>query len=278
MTRAFLFVTLLSASGIVQGQAVSPKHQFPVFDATLFAQKPDLAQYGLKGITVAYPSSMWNGNKVLNATSLPDRSRVTTLAQLTNQSTGIAVIDIEQWPLVGDTATVAESIKRYQSVINWFKTPAPALKVGLYGVLPIRDYWRAIQESGSPGYAAWQKENDNLASIAPLVDAVFPSIYTFYEDRNGWEKYAIAQIREARRLAGGKPVYVFLWPQYHPSNKKLGNTFLPGDYWRVELDTARKYADGIVIWCCPNRQKWDDKAPWWMETQNFLKEVDSSQR
>jgi hypothetical protein len=188
------------------------------------------------------------------------------------------VIDIEEWPLVGDPATVAESVKKYQTVIGWFKTSAPDSRVGLYGVLPIPDYWKAVQGKGSAGYAAWQKQNDSLASIAPSVDVLFPSLYTFYEDRNGWQKYAIAQIQEARKSAAGKPVFVFLWPQYHVSNKKLANTFLPGDYWRMELETARKYADGLVIWCCSNKQTWDEKAPWWLETKGFLKETGSGQQ
>ena len=116
------------------------------------------------------------------------------------------------------------------------------------------------------------KQDDSLASVASFVDVLFPSVYTFYEDRSGWQNYAIAQIQEARRLSRGKPVYIFLWPQYHPSNKKLANTFLPGNYWRLELETGRKYADGAVIWCCGNSQAWDNKAPWWLETQDFLKE------
>jgi hypothetical protein len=278
MTRVFLLAALLFGSGSVQGQAMRPKQQFPVFDATGFTQKPDLTQYGLSRITVVYPNFMWEGNKVPDTTSLPDRSRITAFAQLANQSTGILVIDIEHWPLVGDPATVAESVKKYQTVIQWFKTPAPSLRVGLYGVLPIPDYWKSLQEKSLPGYAAWQKENDSLAPIAQFVDVLFPSVYTFYEDRNGWQQYAIAEIQEARRHAGGKPVYVFLWPQYHVSNKKLANTFLPSDYWRMELETGRKYADGIVIWCCSNKQTWDDKAPWWVETQSFLREIGSSQQ
>jgi hypothetical protein len=271
-------VALLLASRSAQGQAPGSKQQFPVFDATGFTQKPDLTQYGLRRITVVYPNFMWEGNKVPDTTSLPDRSRITAFAQLANQSTGIVVIDIEHWPLVGDPATVAETVKKYQTVIQWFKTPAPSLRVGLYGVLPIPDYWKSLQEKSLPGYAAWQKENDSLAPIAQFVDVLFPSVYTFYEDRNGWQKYAIAEIQEARRHAGGKPVYVFLWPQYHVSNKKLANTFLPSDYWRMELETGRKYADGIVIWCCSNKQTWDDKAPWWLETRSFLNENDSSQQ
>ncbi len=275
MTRVVFVIALLLASAGMQGQNVGAKTNFPVFDATGFTQKPDLRQFGLEHITVVYPNLMWEGNKVPDATSLPDSSRISAFAQLASQSTGVLVIDIEHWPVTGDPATVAESLKKYQTVIKWFKTPAPSLKIGLYGVLPIRNYWDAIQEKDSPRYAAWQRENDSLASIAQSTDLLFPSIYTFYEDRSGWQKYAIAQIRETRRYAGGKPVYVFLWPQYHVSNRRLANTFLPGDYWRMELETARKYADGIVIWCCSNAPwpKWDDKAPWWLETQAFMREI-----
>jgi hypothetical protein len=273
MTRLVLLVAVLLGPSSVQGQTVSASHPFPVFDATGFGQKPDLTQYGLKRITVVYPAFMWDSS---NEANLPERNRVSAFARLASQSTDLLVIDIEEWPVVGDPATIAESIKKYQAIIQWFKMPEPTLKVGLYGVPPIRDYWDSLQEVGSPRYVAWQKENDNLASVAHLADVLFPSVYTFYEDRTGWSKYAVAQIKEARRYAGGKPIYVFLWPQYESSDSKLANTFLPGDYWRMELETARKYADGIVIWCCSNRQAWDDKAPWWMETQGFMKEIGSS--
>jgi hypothetical protein len=274
MTRWFLLAVLLWTPAGAHGRALRPKTQFPVFDATDFAQKPDLTQDGLQRIAVVYPALLWDSS---NEANLPDKSRMSALARLAKQSTSILVIDIEEWPLTGDPAKVTESVKKYQTVLESFKAAVPPLSVGLYGVLPIPDYWPSIQAKGSPGYLGWQKENDSLSSIASFADVLFPSVYTFYEDRNGWQKYAIAEIQEARRHAGGKPVYVFLWPQYHVSNKKLANTFLPGDYWRMELETARKYADGIVIWCCSNRQTWNERAPWWLETQGLLKEIGSSQ-
>jgi hypothetical protein len=268
-----LLLTALSACALAQ--TVSPRPGFSVFSATSFTSQPDLTPYGLKRITVVHPDLTADVN---NETSLAERSRLSTLAQLANESTGLLVIDIEEWPLVGNPSTVAETVKKYRTALQLFKTPAPTLKVGLYSVLPIRDYWNSLQEKNSRNYIAWQKENDRLASIAQLADVLFPSIYTFYEDRIGWQKYAIAQIQEARRYAGGKPVYVFLWPQYHVSNKDLANVFLPGDYWRMELETARQYADGVVIWCCSNRQTWNEKAPWWLETLGFLREVGPSQQ
>ena len=276
MHRLLLFTVWSLAWISAQGQAVSLQHQFPVFDATNFAQKPDLSQYGLKRMPVVYPAYMWDSKEQSVQANLPDRNRVTAFAQLAAQSSNIVVIDIEQWPLAGDPATVAASITKLQTVIRWFKTPVPAMKVGFYGFPPLRDYWASVQEEGSARYKSWQTRNDALAPIAQLSDVLFPSLYTFYADRTGWSKYAIAEIREARRYAGGKPVYVFLWPQYEAGGT-LANTFLPGDFWRAQLETAHKYADGIVIWCCTGRQTWDDKAPWWSETQKFIKQIHPTQ-
>jgi hypothetical protein len=276
MRRLFLLTLLLLNWTSARGQAASPKRQFPVFDATGFAQKPDLTEYGLKRLPVVYPAYMWDSKEQSVQTNLPDRNRVKAFALLAAQSSNILVIDIEQWPLAGDPVTVAASIMKLQTVIRWFKSPVPSIKVGFYGFPPLRDYWDSIQEEDTPRYKSWQTRNDGLAPVAQLADVLFPSLYTFYEDRGGWSKYAIAEIKEARRYSGGKPVYVFLWPQYEAGGK-LANTFLPADFWRTQLETASKYADGIVIWCCSDRQTWDDKAPWWLETQRFIKQIHSTQ-
>jgi hypothetical protein len=272
MRRLFLF-TVLSLGWIsMRGQAVNSQHPFQVFDATDFAQKPELSPYGLKRLPVVYPAYMFDSKEQAVQTNLPDQKRVNAFAKLAAQSSNILVIDIEQWPLEGDSATVGASVAKLQTVLRWFKSSAPSTKVGFYGFPPLRDYWDSVQQEGSPRYKSWQAKNDAIAPIALSADVLFPSLYTFYADRDGWTKYAIAEIREARRYAGGKPVYVFLWPQYEAGGT-LANTFLPGDFWRMQLETANKYADGIVIWCCSDRQTWDDKAPWWSETQKFIKQI-----
>jgi hypothetical protein len=63
---------------------------------------------------------------------------------------------------------------------------------------------------------------------------------------------------------------VFLWPQFYQISKVI--EYLPRDHWRVELETALQYADGVVIWGGTG-QTWDNNAPWWLETQKFLKEI-----
>ena len=152
---------------------------------------------------------------------------------------------------------------------------APGLSVGYYGAPPTRDYWRAVKGPASPEYKTWMSENDKLHPLADAVVVLYPSLYTFYPDREGWSKYAIAQITEARRYAGGKPVFVFLWPQYHESNVQLTGTYLPPDYWLRELQTAKEYADGVVIWGgwdlkTNKAYKWDEDAQWWKITIDFL--------
>jgi hypothetical protein len=249
--------------GLAQQTTGAPKRDFAIFDATLYKQKPDLAGHGLRPVSMIYSGVLWP--KGQDRTSLPDRDVVHTVAAQASKSTGVAVIDIESWPLIGDPAVVGESVRKFETVIQWFKETAPSVKVGYYGVTPVWDYWNAIQPTESPKYIAWQKTNDRVASIARLEDMLFPSIYTFYEDQIGWSKVAIRQIQEARRISGGKPVYVFLWPQYHTSP----HAYLPAEYWRMELETARKYADGVVIWG-GSSETWDENSPWWRETKRFL--------
>jgi Hyaluronidase len=253
----------------------TPQAKFIVFDATLYKAKPNLEQFGLTPISVEYPDVLWPGTSA-NMQNAPDATVVEKLASGASQSTGIAVVDIEQWGVTGDPVTVAESIAKYQQTLQMFQQDAPSAQFGYYATAPIRDYWDVMAGPQSAGYLAWQKENDALAPIAQQADALFPSLYTFYTDQAGWQKYAIANIAEARRIAPGKPVYVFLWPQYDASTGAQGGDYLPDAYWKMELETARQYADGVVIWGGWT-ETWDNNASWWLDTQEFMTEVGANQ-
>jgi len=247
-----------------------PKREFLMFDATFYKQKPDLRRYGVKPVSIVMWGMLWPpGGDIAN---LPDRERVRRVAVEASRSAGITVLDIEHWLLSGDPAKVQESIRKYETLVQWFKEAVPSGKVGYYGVAPLRDYWTSLQPVDSRRYLAWQKQNDGMAPVARAADILCPSVYTFSEDQNDFAKYAVAQIQEARRYPGGKPVYVFLWPQYHPTDKQLAGTYVSGEYWRMELEIARKYADGVVIWG-GYQQSWDDTAPWWLETRQFLQKL-----
>ena len=109
--------------------------------------------------------------------------------------------------------------------------------------------------------------------LAPYVDAVFPSLYTLSRDSAAWEAYATMELQAARQF--NKPVYCFLWPQYYSHGQR--GPYLDRAYWRLELDTCYKYADGIVLYDEPGDRSWDPGAPWWQETLSFVNSLSESQ-
>lgn len=232
---------------------------FRVFDATTFRDKPDLSIYGIEPVNIVYEGSVFMPDKPSN--SLPSDGSIKRVATAAKASQGISIIDVELWQWLPNITEL------YVKLTQQLKIANPELKMGYYSIVPKRDYWRAKEGPSSEKYKMWQLENDQLQDIADCVDYLIPSLYTFYDYQPGWVAYAEANIAEARRLARGKPVYVFLWFQYHESNPELKLKPIPADYWKLQLETVRRLADGIVLWGGVN---WDPNAPWWIETQKFL--------
>ena len=46
-------------------------------------------------------------------------------------------------------------------------------------------------------------------------------------------------------------------------------------FWKFELETARKYSDGIVLWGT-NTYLWNDKSGWWGATVDFAESLKNS--
>ena len=279
MTFSWLYLNSWVGDPVVHAQGLPDKKPFMVFDGTLYAGKPDLSAHGLRPVSIAYAGQFgtrWHKT----SDTLPDKLVVQQVAKEALEKNVPVVIDIEHWPLVGDASQVRASVSKYMTVLQWFKEAAPGLPVGYYGAPPIRDYWKSLKSPMSKEWASFAKENDQLRPLAESVDIIFPSLYTYYTDRGGWVRYAYAQIAEARRNANGKPVYVFLWPQYHDSNPSLAWAHIPAEFWRLQLQMAKQYADGIVIWGGWGRNgrvNWDENAAWWKVTKEFMKKLPPAQ-
>lgn len=250
---------------------------FRLFDGTLYLNKPDLKPYGVKTVKVIYEAEMWGNPE--NYPRLPDKIRIKSAAHRAGHEE-MVVLDIEHWKLVNDNHDVnSESLSKYIKVLEWFREFEPDIKLGFYGHPPIMDYWRAIDAKPKHDRNEWMQENNQIRPLAESVDILFPSLYTFYTDREGWVRYAKAQVSEARRIAPGKPIYVFIWPQYHSSNKLLGCQYVPDDFWRLQLKVASQLADGAIIWggwdVCKQANgrelNWDADASWWHVTRDFIK-------
>jgi hypothetical protein len=241
---------------------------FHIFDATLFQRKPNLTVEGLELATVVDPHR-WLSTRQARG-EIPNESAIMTGLRATKTPSSILVLDSEDWPNHGAPVAVAESVNKYLTLLSLVRHAGIEGLVGFYGVPPVRDYWRAVDLPNSQLYHSWQSDNDLLQPLADAVDVLFPSIYTFYDDENGWTRYAIANLSEARRLARGKPVYAFIWPQYNESNKSVGLELIPGRFWALQLQTVAKYADGAVIWGGWHKV-WDEEAEWWQATREFVR-------
>src|SRR5262245_596248 len=160
---------------------------FTVFDGTLYKQKPDFRQYGIASILMIYEYRFWPNGDI--TTALPDQRIARALATEAGSSIAPVVIDIERWPVRGSPSLVQSSVTKYRTILQWFHEVAPDLRLGYYGTIPVPDYWRANQAATSPEFKAWQQDNDQLELITNDANVLFPSLYTFYADRQGWVTY-----------------------------------------------------------------------------------------
>lgn len=267
----------VSSAGTDVTNQSAPPRPFIVFDATLYKNKPSFVGYPIRPITLIYEARLFPGSHA--AAAMPPEQTVRSIAKELKKTSEPVILDIERWMLKGDAQTVHTSVNKFLAVVSWMKDEAPNLQIGAYGTVPLPDYWRAIRGQTHKEYRAWQQDNDRLDEMAAQLDALYPSLYTFYPDRQGWVTYAVGQIREARRKANGKPVYAFLWPQYHDGGRGIQAQLpIESDFWELQLNTMLREADGIVIWGgwgAHGPDPWNEDAPWWQVTKRFLKQIGS---
>jgi hypothetical protein len=256
-----LILSLVAGQSDAAGNSIfaEGKSPFLVFDGLLYKGKPDLASFGMTQIVGINP--------VGQTTDRVDDEHVRTRMQVLHDYDGVLYLDYESWPLFRmPEPTFAANIENLKAVVKIAHDVAPAAKIGYYDIVPCRDYWSLVKNDQAT-IKQWQDCNVRVEDLAQYVDVVMPSLYTFYNDPHGWDIYAAALLDAARRYH--KPVYAFLWPEFHVSNSLLKGQNIPASFWRHELEFCRSRADGIVIWG-GWQVEWDEQAPWWLETKAFL--------
>ncbi len=239
---------------------------------------PDMSQYGFSLVPrFSSHTKFWNSTDDIN-TDFPSEENVREEAKKITETNLLHYINIEHLPTRyqdGFTNNI-DSIQKMSSIANWIHNEKPGIRIGYYGEMPQREYWGVhggINDS-------WMERNELFKHLAQHVDVIFPSLYTFYTDQEGWLRFAEENLKEARKY--GKPVYVFLWPVYHNSSDYAGQ-LVAGDYWRLQLETAYKYADGIVIWSGFGNADWLTVADetnvnnWWYQTLDFIQDKQLNQ-
>lgn len=237
--------------------AAQAERPFPVYDNMFYRQKPNTAQEGLVASNILYEGDIWPHGQ--NYGVLPDRNSFEATVRAHSASPGPLVLDIEKLPLKGPPEVARHNMETLARLADWAHETAPGKIIGFYGT-------NTLSRVAQP-------DLEYARELARHVDAFFPPMYTFDEDQTAWAKRAEASAAEARALGPGKPVYFYLWPQYHDGTPKQFQ-FIDGVYWKFQLETAYRYADGVVVWS-PSRYDWDDSTGWWTGTREFLHTIRS---
>ena len=227
------------------------ERSFTIFDNLFYRGKPNVAREGLVAANILYENAIWPRREDFG--TLPSRSAFEAIVRLHIANPGPLVIDIEQLPLKGAPEAARHNMETLAKLADWAHEATPGKVIGFYGTNTLSRV--------APADLPYARE------LARHVDAFFPPMYTFDDDRAAWEKRAQAAAAEARALGPGKPVYFYLWPQYHDGTPRQFQ-FIDAGYWKFQLETAYRYSDGIVLWS-PSRYVWQDSTGWWSATQKF---------
>jgi hypothetical protein len=254
-----------------QGNQQGNPKPFFIFNSMQYQNMPDLSGRGFHPIQLINETSIFTSTTV----KTPDTAKIRTLAlQSSTQPSIPVVLDIEAWSY--SNLLLDSTIGMFLAVIKTFKQYDSG-PMGFYGVVPNDAYsWGNIEPLGSAHYIAWQELNGELSPVADQIELFFPSFYTDDNDTVSWNSFVTSTLSELKKYHGSKPVYAFLWPQYHDGTPNQYQ-YLDSLVWRYELETLYPLVDGVVIWSSSKTlpgvsSVWNESWPWWQVTQEFIEE------
>ncbi len=285
----FTVSLLMSVSTYTLAALAPPTNNFRVFNAMLYKDMP--ANLGER-TAVVYEQTFFTDSIARDDGTPSDEGIRKAVQNGANQAgppiraTGsLTVMDVELWPVwpfvTGDAHKA--SIKRYASTLDRFGD-ALGNEVCAYAIAPQAGINHANLALKNPDIRQQWTEHSNITRdmMVPHADALCPSLYAYYADTDGsgnqieyWKNFAIETIKEARRIAPGKPVYPFIWPQFHQGGGMSDYSYIPAQYWRVIVETVRDNADGVVLWGGQDlgkggQLKWNEEAEWVAITRDVL--------
>jgi len=263
--KAIILFTILTFSCL--SSFAQKKKAFIITQSMIYKDSVDLSEFGVPRNPIIYFNKL---KDFMEKDGPPPEPVIKKIADKLQIGPLPTVIDIEKWNIyTKDKEERKENLRKLIFVIESLRKARPDLQYGYYGVVPQKAYWQIVDPNKQVELYEWQSLNKAAKNdFVPHIDAIFPSLYTNYNDPEKWKIFAIKTLIEAKGF--NKPVYAFLWPRFHDSNQKLKGQYMDVDYWRMELETCLKYCDGVVIWNSERKMNWDPNAPWWKETLKFI--------
>jgi hypothetical protein len=237
------------------GETARAAGPFRIYNDMFFKDMPIATSCRLANSHIIYENAIWPADRDYGL--LPSQAQFTAVVRAHKGRHGPIVLDIERLPLSGGRRTAAARETLLAKLADWTHAAAPGRVVGYFGYNTLTDV--------RPEYRAYAQ------ALAQHVDAFFPPMYTRGDDRAAWARRAEAVVSEDRSYAENKPIFFYLWPQYDAHTPKQFHWISRG-YWRYELATSLRFADGIVLWG-PTGSAWDISDGWWAATLSFLRRL-----
>lgn len=222
-----------------------------------------------------HPTKIANESMLLNADGSPDISAIQNFARTCKDRIPVT-LDLETWPYYPQEE-LDKTIENFLTVIKAFRHVNTHSPIGFYGVPPKQAYeWKNIDPVNNPsGNRNWLKINDALAPVAGHVELFLPSFYAYDPDTTSWRKMVDATVKAIKKYKPDRPVYAYIWPQYHQGASPHQLQYIDTAIWRYQLEILYDRVDGCIVWTSNkasdgSRISWDPDMPWWQTTKNFL--------
>jgi len=217
---------LLTAACLALALAAALK--ITVLDSTFYSN----VSLGATRVNMVYDPTDQNDD-----TQVPTRSQLqSALDQHSTDTSLVLVLDFEKFYLQGDAATEQRHLKAMRQIIAMVKQLRPGERYGMYGV---SDHYDS-------GYLA------DVQSLEAGSYAYFPTNYTSTSDTADTWVTATANKAAAARRIGGKPVYLFVWPEYRQGGFLAAwdsETTAAHPSFNREMSTVESQGlAGVVVW------------------------------
>jgi len=164
------------------------------------------------------------------------------------------------------TAVNPTGLANRVQLLEWFRSRRPDCRYGYFAQVP----WPWTEPGDAANLESWRKVVKDSSVLTRSVDFLVPQIYV----RPNWSLEFAAlcvdrMVLACRDYAPGKPVYPILSPYYRAVEAE---EFMPPLWWRALLEHAFLLSEGPVIWG-GYLAEWNEDAPWWRETTDFLSKV-----
>lgn len=251
--------------------STTPDPPFAWLEATLYRPRPTPLMPGLDRLSVLYGSDLWP--RAMRDHSEPHEETIRERAREFRGRDRVC-LDIEHWPTNDPDRPerTTASLAKLLQVLAWWREENPGTRIGYYGIVPEVSPNEARDGAGGWRMETVRRRNDALTSLVDAVDDLYPVLYTIVEprERDLFNRYLGVKIGEGRRVAQGKPIIPFVWPDYHRGLvPKFAGQQLPADWWEEQIALIREHADGVVVWSEPGTA-FEADAPWVGVLQRYI--------